>query len=436
MASEPFIPEVRPRRIDWLDAVFLVFLAGLALLPPRWEWHKQVTLLAIGIVQLFEGQLIRRIPERGAYYVVLLKILLATVLIYHTGEVAINSSYYPIYYLPIATAALYFGPWMTLAWTTVASAAYCSYLFPALEEYDISGAGMAQLGLRIMFFFLAAMLVNRFAQESRRQTHLYQDLAEQLAETNRRLRLAQAEARRSERLAALGQLSAGLAHEIRNPLGVIKGSAEMLTQKLQGADELSRELAGYISTEVNRLSALVTQFLNFARPLHADLHGANLTALLDRVLKKVGEQWKGQPVQVERAYASGLPLIPLDESLSEQAFINLIQNAHEAMEERGGTLRVEVGPAVQNNKNGVVVRFTDTGPGIPDKIREEIFNPFVTTKKTGVGLGLSIVSKIIDGHHGSIRVENGSLGGASFVIFFPLEETGEPQFAVENAAGE
>lgn len=436
MASEPFIPEVRSRRIDWLDAVFLVFLAGLALLPPRWEWHKQVTLLAIGIVQLFEGQLIRRIPERGAYYVVLLKILLATVLIYHTGEVAINSSYYPIYYLPIATAALYFGPWMTLAWTTVASAAYCSYLFPALEEYDISGAGMAQLGLRIMFFFLAAMLVNRFAQESRRQTHLYQDLAEQLAETNRRLRLAQAEARRSERLAALGQLSAGLAHEIRNPLGVIKGSAEMLTQKLQGADELSRELAGYISTEVNRLSALVTQFLNFARPLHADLHGANLTALLDRVLKKVGEQWKGQPVQVERAYASGLPLIPLDESLSEQAFINLIQNAHEAMEERGGTLRVEVGPAVQNNKNGVVVRFTDTGPGIPDKIREEIFNPFVTTKKTGVGLGLSIVSKIIDGHHGSIRVENGSLGGASFVIFFPLEETGEPQFAVENAAGE
>jgi nitrogen-specific signal transduction histidine kinase len=226
-----------------------------------------------------------------------------------------------------------------------------------------------------------------------------------------------------------------LAHEIRNPLGVIKGSAEMLTQKLQGSDELARELAGYISTEVNRLSALVTQFLNFARPLHADLHTTNLTALLDRVLKNVSEHWKGKPVQIERAYAGGLPPVPLDESLCEQAFLNLVQNAHEAMEESGGTLRVEVAPAMQNNRNGVTVRLTDSGPGIPDAIREEIFNPFVTTKKTGVGLGLSIVSQIIDGHHGTIRVEKVSRGGASFTIFFPLEESGELQPVTAITAG-
>lgn len=425
VASEPFIPEVRSRRFDWLDGVLMAFLVGLAFLPPRGEWHKQITLLAIGIVQLFEGQLIRRFPKQGVFGVVVLKIILATILIGHTGEVGINSSYYPIYYLPVVTAALYFGPWMTLAWTALSSAVYCSYLYPALQEYDINDAGFAQLALRIMFFFLAAMLVNRFAQESRRQTRRYQDLAEELAGTNLQLKRAQAEARRSERLAALGQLSAGLAHEIRNPLGVIKGSAEMLTQKLQGADELSRELAGYISTEVNRLSALVTQFLNFARPLHAELHTVNLTDLLDRVLKRVSDHWKGKPVQVERRYASDLPMVPLDESLCEQAFINLIQNAHEAMEENGGTLRVEAAPAAQNDKNGIIVRLTDSGPGIPDNLREEIFNPFVTTKKTGVGLGLSIVSKIIDGHHGSIRVEKGEQGGASFVIFFPLEESGE-----------
>ena len=429
MASEFVNPEVRaevqaeirPRRFDWLDAVWLVFLVGLALLPPRLEWHKQVFLLAIGIVQLFEGHLIRRLPERGAVYVVVLKILLATTLIFHTGEVAINSSYYPIYYLPVVTAALYFGPWMTLAWTAIASAAYCSYLYPALQEYEISDTGLAQLGLRVVFFFLAAMLINRFAQESRRQTRLYQDLAEELSETNRRLRVAQAEARRSERLAALGQLSAGLAHEIRNPLGVIKGSAEMLAQKVESSNDIAREMADYILTEVNRLSALVTQFLNFARPLHAELHPADLTGLLDRVLKKVGDQWKGKPVQVERAYATALPLVPLDESLCEQAFINLVQNAHEAMEERGGILRVEVARASQNGKKGVVVRITDDGPGIPEGLREEIFNPFVTTKKTGVGLGLSIVSQIIDGHHGAIRVEKGSPGGASFVVFFPLD---------------
>jgi C4-dicarboxylate-specific signal transduction histidine kinase len=97
------------------------------------------------------------------------------------------------------------------------------------------------------------------------------------------------------------------------------------------------------------------------------------------------------------------------------------------MEERGGRLRVEVVPAIQNNGEGVVVRLSDNGPGIPDEIREEIFNPFVTTKKTGVGLGLSIVSQIVDGHHGSIRVEKGPQGGASFVIFFPLEKRGEPR---------
>jgi len=418
-----------------LDALWLLFLVGLAVLPPRGEWHKQVILVAIGIVQLLEGWLIGRLPRRGPFYVVVLKILLATVLIDHTGEIGINSSYYPIFYLPIVTAALYFGPWITLLWTLVASAAYSSYLYPALQDYDLTASGYDELALRIMFFFMAAMLVNRFAQESRRQTRRYQELAEQLAETNRQLKQAQAEMRRSERLAALGQLSAGLAHEIRNPLGVIKGSAEMLTQKLQGADELAQELAGYISTQVNRLSALVTQFLNFARPLHAHLYPADITVLLNRVLTNVSEHWKGKPVQIERVYAADLPLVPFDESLCEQAFINLVQNAHEAMEEHGGTLQVEVARAIQNDTEGVLVRLTDNGPGIPDALREEIFNPFVTTKKTGVGLGLSIVSQIIDGHHGTIRVQKGPQGGASFMVFLPLEEISETQPMTEITAG-
>lgn len=417
--------EIRRQRFELLDFVWLVFLVVLALLPPRWEWHKLLILAAIGAVQLAEAHVVRLLPKRGAAYVVIAKIALAAVLIGHTGEVGINSGYYPIFYLPVVTAALYYGPWATLAWTALASAAYCSYLYPALQEYDISTEGFARLGLRVVFFFLAAMLVNRFAQESRRQTRLYQEVAEELAETNRQLKLAQEEARRSERLAALGQLSAGLAHEIRNPLGVIKGSAEMLSQKLQQSDELARELAGYISSEVNRLSALVTQFLNFARPLHPDRHLANLNALLDRVLKNVSDHWKGKPVRIERAYDPGVPQVPLDESLAEQAFINLIQNAHEAMAENGGTLRVEAAPVNQQSRNGVRVRITDTGPGVPDDLREQIFNPFVTTKQTGVGLGLSIVQKIIDGHQGSIRLDKGPEGGASFTIFLPFDAGAE-----------
>jgi signal transduction histidine kinase len=295
-----------------------------------------------------------------------------------------------------------------------------------LQEYELTQEAITYLTLRILFFFLAAMIVNRFAEHSRQQTELYRELAERLAETNLRLEQAQAEARRSERLAALGQLSAGLAHEIRNPLGVIKGSAEMLNQKLQQSDELARELAGYISSEVNRLSALVTEFLDFARPLHAELHPADLGALLDRVLKTVADRWTGKPVRVERCYASNLPLVPIDESLCEQAFLNLVQNAYEAMDENGGSLRVEVVRVNQEDRDGIQVRLSDTGPGVPRHLREEIFNPFVTTKKTGVGLGLSIVSKIIDGHQGSIRVDSGPQGGAMFTVFFPLQPTPEP----------
>jgi len=425
--------EAKRPTINWMDVLWLVLLAALALLPPWWEIHKLVILFAFGVIQISEGWLVARWPARGPTCVVLWKIALATLLIDHTGELAINSYYYPIYFLPTVTAAEYFGPWATLAWTSLASAAYCSFLYPALQEFEINGEDYGRLAIRILFFYLAAMVVNRFVVESRRQTKRYQELAETLSETNRRLEQAQADARRSERLAALGQLSAGLAHEIRNPLGVIKGSAEMLTQKLGESNPLASELAGYISSETNRLGALVTRFLDFARPLHADLTPQDITGVLNRALDDVARLWKGGVVRVERAYEPNLPAVPLDESLCEQAFVNIVQNAYDAMGANGGTLRVKVGRSQAGGRDGVELRIEDTGPGIPAELREQIFNPFVTTKKSGVGLGLSIVAKIIDGHQASIRIENTG-AGASFVMFFPVVNdrtpAGEPAHLV------
>src|SRR5712692_1269138 len=412
--------------ISWIDVLWLVFLGGLALLPPLFEIHKQLTLLAIGIFQLLEGWLIKRIPRRGAAYSVAIKIVLATLLLDHTGEMGINSNYYPILYLPVVSAALYFGTVGALAWTTVASLAYVSLLYPALQEYELTREGATVLTSRILFFFIAAILVNQFAIENRRQVQRLQDLSETLEETNRQLRRVEAEARRAERLAALGQLSAGLAHEIRNPLGVIKGSAEMLNQKLQESNPLASELAGYISTEVNRLSALVSRFLDFARPLHTELTPQDITPVLDRSLQLVATMWKGGPVAVERHYPEDLPTVPLDESLCEQAFVNIIQNAYDAMGSEGGRLSVAAEISRSLGRDGIEVRLCDSGPGVPEDLREQIFNPFVTTKKTGVGLGLSIVSKIIDGHQGWIKVESGhspdntQLQGACFVMFFPF----------------
>jgi signal transduction histidine kinase len=409
-----------------MDFLWLLFLAGLAALPAADQVHKLLILFAFGVVQLAEGWMVAHMGRRGPTYFVLLKICLATLLLDHTGEpVSINSSYYPIYFLPVLTAAEYFGPSGTLLWTAGASAAYCSYLYPALQEYEIPRESYFVLAIRILFFFLAAMVVNRFVVESRRQTERYQETAETLAETNRRLEQAQAEARRSERLAALGQLSAGLAHEIRNPLGVIKGSAEMLSQKLGKADPLATELAGYISSETNRLSGLVSRFLDFARPLQAELAPQDIAAVLDRALENVAKLWKGAAVRVQKEYAPNLPPVALDESLCEQAFVNVVQNAYDAMSAEGGLLRVKLRSSQAGGRKGVEVRIEDSGPGIPPELREQIFNPFVTTKKDGVGLGLSIVSKIVDGHHGSVRVEDargngGAASGARFVLFFPV----------------
>ncbi len=417
--ASPTSTAARPHS-KWLDVPWLVFLLGLAVLPPFWEWHKQLTLFAIGAVQLSESWLVARWPRQGPAYAVILKIILATLLIDHTGELSINSSYYPIYFVPVITAALYFGPVVTLLWTLLASAAYSSYLYPALDEYSIDASGYTVLAIRIFFFFLVGMVVNRVVVAYREQSNSYQQLAEQLTETNRELERAHAETRRSERLAALGQLTAGLAHEIRNPLGIIKGSAEMLNQKLESANPLAAELSGYISSEVNRLSALVSRFLDFARPLQAETRPMDITEILERALRPVEEQWRGGKVTVERVYQEDLPLVPLDATLCEQVFVNLVQNAFEAMGEEGGVLRLEVARREIEDRHGVEVRIQDSGPGVAPEFRDQIFNPFVTTKSSGVGLGLSIVSQIMDEHHGSIRLLDTSGPGAGFGLFFPL----------------
>jgi two-component system, NtrC family, sensor histidine kinase HydH len=410
---------------DWMDVVWLLFLVGLALLPPRHEIHKQLLLIGFGVFQFLEGSILARLPRAGRYWTVAIKIILATVLLDHTGEIGINSTYWPIYYIPIVTAAIYFGPIGTLLWTALAACAYCSYLIPALQVYELTEDAIATLAIRILFFFLAAMVVNRFVVENRRQVQRYQTLSETLEETNRQLRRAEAEARRSERLAALGQMSAGLAHEIRNPLGVIKGSAEMLSKKLTGDQALAGELAGYISSEVNRLNALVARFLDFARPLQVEAQPRRVPELVDRALESVEAQYPETDVRVERQDAAALPEIMADEQLCERVFVNLIQNAFQAMDgqdaDKERVLKISIRPDSSNGRDGISVAIQDTGPGVPPELREQIFNPFFTSKKDGVGLGLAIVAKILDEHGGSIRIDNNPPGGACFRVFLPRE---------------
>jgi two-component system sensor histidine kinase HydH len=410
----------------WLDGLWLIFLGGLALIPPVAELHKQAILLIIGISQLLETKFVRLAGKPGPIMAVLIKIVLATILINHTGEpAAINSDYYPIYYLPVMTAALYFGPVGTLLWTLAASLAYSSYLYQANLHFTITASSMSELLMRVLFFFFVAMTVNRFVMQYRLQVRRYQVLSETLGEANRSLKLAQEEAQRAERLAALGQLSAGLAHEIRNPLGVIKGSAEILAQKLDNTNPLAKELAGYIYTEVNRVSALVSRFLDFARPSQLDLRATDLAVVAERCLRTVSEQGACKKVNIQRDFASGLPQVMLDQDLCDQVFTNLLMNACEAMGEQGGDLRVRLRASDdrtsddKTRESSVMVEIEDSGPGIPPELKEQIFNPFVTTKKSGVGLGLAIVSKIVDAHGGSLKLVSDPGHGACFRVEFP-----------------
>ncbi len=304
-------------------------------------------------------------------------------------------------------------------------------MIEALQEYELGSSGISILTIRVLFFFIAAILVNRFVMENRRQVERLETLSKQLEETNRELRRAEAEARRAERLAALGQLSAGLAHEIRNPLGVIKGSAEMLSQKVAGSQPLVAELAGYISSEVNRLNALVVRFLDFARPSKLETRPERISEIVDHALESAAASFPNAKVKIERQYAPGLPEIQADRQLCEQVFVNLITNALQAMEGQPGSLkgtpdgtlngmlRLSIAPEVSNGGPGVCVTVEDSGPGVPPELREQIFNPFFTSKKDGVGLGLSIVAKIVDDHRGTIRLDSDTTKGARFRVFFP-----------------
>ncbi|MGH9396728.1 MAG: two-component system sensor histidine kinase NtrB [Terriglobia bacterium] len=411
------MPDQDHRTLAWIDILWLILLAGLAVLPPLFEWHKDIILAVIGLYQIFENKILRGFaPGRRNFASILIKVLLATMIVWHTGEV--ESSYYLIYFLPVVSAAMLYDGWGTMFWTAVSCAAYGLFVIRALQFYRFTEASAAELAIRYVFFFLVAVVVNRFVSENRRQAARYRELAGTLSDTNHRLLEAQNDARRSERLAALGQLSAGLAHEIRNPLGVIRGSAEMLSERLQSADALTGELAGYISTEVERLNSLVGRFLDFARPLQPKLEVQRIAPIIERALRSVHDQYPKSKVEIEKQFDNDMPPLPIDDELVERVFINLFANAFEAMQD-GGTLRITLRAGESNGRGGAVVTVEDTGPGVPAAQREQIFNPFFTTKKTGVGLGLSIVSKIVDDHHGWIRLDGVPEGGACFRLFFP-----------------
>jgi len=399
-------------RIRAIDAVWLIFLAALASLGMTREEHslyEWFVLLALGGVQIAEARLDVPSDRINAVLAIGVKLVLCYWLVAETG--AIESSYYLIFLLPIVSGASLFELGGALLTTLVASLLYLSFLLHVdFETNLLLPEGERELTVRVLFFFLSVILVNRLATENRRKT-------ERLAQANRDLIEAQAEVRRSERLAALGQLSAGLAHEIRNPLGVISASAEVLGQHVSKENEVAREVAGFIRSEVERSNTLVSDFLDFARPLHLQREVNDLNAVIDQSVTQLleGAAAKNNGFRLEKKLGA-IPRFAFDSRLIESAVSNLLLNGYEAMPS-GGTLRIH------SSREGSTARVEvcDSGVGIAREQLENIFNPFFTTKPRGVGLGLAMVSKFIDSHGGKITVTSEPGQGATFRFSLPLD---------------
>jgi signal transduction histidine kinase len=190
--------------------------------------------------------------------------------------------------LPVLSAATALGVGGTLAVSIVAAGSYLStYFLIDWSKYVMDPQDVSELALRVVFLAMVGTLANALAEGLRIQTQRSLRAAEQLSSANLQIQQAEEAVRRSDRLAALGQLSAGLAHELRNPLGTIRGSAEMLTRSVSAENEVAREVAGFIASEVDRANSLITRFLHFARPLELRPDKADLAQTIDRAVANV-----------------------------------------------------------------------------------------------------------------------------------------------------
>ena len=226
----------------------------------------------------------------------------------------------------------------------------------------------------------------------------------------------QVDAQRNDRLAALGHLAAGVAHEIRNPLSTIKGVALYIARRmpLGGREE---EAAQRMIDEVERLDRVVSELLDFARPGSFETVQADLAEIIGRALRLAEADIKAKGIAVVQEIEPGFPSVNISPERLTQALLNLFLNAIQAMD-HGGTLRV----SARTLPNGMFsISVADTGPGIPPEIQASIFTPYFTTKPSGTGLGLAIVYQIAEGHGGRVSVGNAAGQGAEFTLTLPVE---------------
>jgi two-component system sensor histidine kinase HydH len=218
----------------------------------------------------------------------------------------------------------------------------------------------------------------------------------------------------AERLASLGEMVAAVSHQIRTPLGIISSTAELLKRKL-GPTDPQDQLTDLIVQEAKRLNTIVTDFLNSARPPTPNLMPCNVDDILEKNLRFLAPETEKNGYKIHKRLATHIRQIQADPGLLYEAFLNILMNAMQAMPE-GGTITVELA----DRQDTLTIVFSDEGKGIPDDLLKKIWQPFFTTKDKGSGLGLPVVRKIVEGHGGTVRIENGPLKGVQVTVTLPV----------------
>ena len=263
-------------------------------------------------------------------------------------------------------------------------------------QYLVFGLSLLIMGL----IFLALLLIVQKAER----------LIEQRAREQREL---EDQLHQAERLAALGEMVAGVSHEIKNPLGIVQSTAELLGG-MPNADATQKKLSGVIKEESRRLNRIVTEFLDFARPQTPNLQTCYLEEIIQKNLFFLSPEFEKRQIQVNHDLDGRKFEIEADQDLLYRAFLNIFMNAIQSMD-GGGQLVIQV----DKERGTYRLSVQDTGCGISQENVKKIFNPFFTTKEKGTGLGLSIVRKIVEGHGGMSEIESREDEGTKVTVQLP-----------------
>lgn len=314
-----------------------------------------------------------------------------------------------LYYALVVFAAARFG----LRGGLVASAAAVIGYIPHLADPD-SPVALENYSAQLIVLVLTSAVTGMLADRERRRREQLQAALDELDRVHRELQAGVEQLRRADRLSAVGQLAASLAHEIRNPLASIQGAVSALDHG-GAADETCREMRGIIWKECGRLQRLLTGMLDFARPHAAEYRMADVSQKLDSVINLVVHTATKNGITLRKEVSPGIPSLKCDPEQITQVVLNLALNAIQAMPEGG-----EIVLSARQQGSNILMEVRDQGFGVDCSHLDKIFDPFFTTKENGTGLGLAVAHQIVSQHGGRIKVENNLDKGMTFSVILPL----------------